>query len=97
MDRLFSPNQYVFIKDKQMEDGVVAVNEIIDYVMKLKECLIFKVGFDKAYYLASWSFLDCMMMRFSFSLKWHSWIWAFMFGEDLSVLVHGNLIQEVSI
>jgi len=73
-----------------MEDEVVAINEIIDYVRKMrKECLIFKVGFEKAYDLTSWSFLDCMMMTFGFGWKWHSWIWACMFGEDLSILTHG--------
>ncbi|MCH82036.1 LINE-1 reverse transcriptase like [Trifolium medium] len=37
-------------KGRQLEDGVVAVNEIIDLAKKSrKECLIFKVDFEKAW------------------------------------------------
>jgi len=44
MDKLISSNQSAFIKGRQLMDGVVAVNEIIDYARKgRKECLIFKV------------------------------------------------------
>jgi len=43
MDKLISSNQYVFIKGRQLVDGVTAVNEIIDITRKArKECLIFK-------------------------------------------------------
>ena len=49
MDSLISSNQYAFIKGRQLVDGVVAVNEIIDVAWKTKkECLIFKVDFEKA-------------------------------------------------
>jgi hypothetical protein len=51
-------------------DGVVAVNEVIDLARKLKkECLIFKVDFEKAYDSVSWSFLDYMLQRFGFGPK----------------------------
>jgi hypothetical protein len=50
MDKLISPNQSTFINGRQLLDGVVAINEIIDQAKKLrKECLIFKVDFEKAY------------------------------------------------
>lgn len=34
MDKLISPNQSAFIKGRQLVDGVVAVNEIIDFARK---------------------------------------------------------------
>jgi hypothetical protein len=66
MDKLISLNQSSFIKGRQLVDEVV--NEIIDLAIKSRrECLIFKVDFEKAYDLVSWSFLDYMMIRFRFS------------------------------
>lgn len=54
MDQLISANQSTFIKGWQLVDGVVAVNEIIDLARKSRrECLIFKVDFEKAYDSAS--------------------------------------------
>jgi hypothetical protein len=45
------PNtQSAFIKGRQLVDGVLVVNEVIDYAKKSgKECVIFKVDFEKAY------------------------------------------------
>lgn len=53
MDRLISPNQSPFLKRRILVDGVVVVNEVIDLVKKSKkECLIFKVYFEKEYDLS---------------------------------------------
>jgi hypothetical protein len=62
MDKLISANQSAFIQGRQLVDGVVAVNEIIDLAKKSrKECLIFKADFEKAYDSVSWNFLEYMM------------------------------------
>ncbi|MCH82139.1 cytochrome P450, partial [Trifolium medium] len=71
MDKLISPNQLAFIQGRKLVDGVVAVNEIIDLAKKSrKECLIFKVDFEKVYDSVSWSFLEYMMQRFGFGVRW---------------------------
>jgi len=91
MDRLISANQSTYIKVRQLVDGVGAVNEIIDLSRKSKkECLIFKVDFEKAYDLVSWSFLDYMLRRLSFRVIWRSWIRAYVFSGSLFVLVNGS-------
>lgn len=49
-------------------DGVLVVNELVDFAKKSKrECLILKVEFVKAYDLVDWSFLDicCIMLVFA--------------------------------
>jgi len=98
MDSLISSNQYAFIKGRQLVDGVVTVNEIIDVTRKTeKECLIFKVDFEKAYDSVSWSFLDYMMRRLGFSERWCRWIRACVFCGNLSVLVNGCPTKEVNI
>jgi len=68
MDKLISSNQSAFLKGRQLMDSVVAINEVIDAARKGKrECLIFKVDFEKACDSVSWSFVNYMMRRLGFS------------------------------
>jgi hypothetical protein len=98
MDKLIASNQSAFIKGRQPVDGVVAVNEVIDVARKYKKaCLIFKVDFEKAYDSVSWEFLEYMMVRLGFSVRWHRWIRACVFCGRLSVLVNGCPTEEVDI
>ena len=46
MNSIISPNQSVFLKGRHLVDGVLVVNELVDYAKRAKkECLIFKGGF----------------------------------------------------
>ncbi|GAU27881.1 hypothetical protein TSUD_159750 [Trifolium subterraneum] len=50
MDSLVSKNQSAFLKGRLLVDGVLAINEVVDWAKKAKqECLVFKVDFEKAY------------------------------------------------
>jgi hypothetical protein len=50
MSTLVAPNQSAFIKGRNLVDGVLVVNELADVAKRQgKECLIFKVDFEKAY------------------------------------------------
>ncbi|KAK2401933.1 hypothetical protein QL285_051492 [Trifolium repens] len=50
MDPLIAKTQKAFLKNHQLVEGVVVVNEVIDYAKKTgKDCLILKVDFEKAY------------------------------------------------
>jgi len=98
MDSLIAFNQSAFIKGRQLVDGVVAVNKVIDVARKSKkECLIFKVDFEKAYDSVSWSCLESMMVRLGFSERWCRWIRACVFCGRLSVLVNGCPTEEIDI
>jgi hypothetical protein len=59
------PNtQSAFLKGRQLVIGVVVVNEVVDYAKKSgKQCLIFKVDFEKAYDSVDWGFLEYMLRR----------------------------------
>ncbi|MCH82218.1 LINE-1 reverse transcriptase like, partial [Trifolium medium] len=47
---LIPKTQSAFLKGRQLVDGVVVVNEVIDFAKRArKECLILKVDFEKAY------------------------------------------------
>lgn len=62
MHKLISLNQSTLLKARFLIDGVVALIELMDMVKKRKNlCFIFKVDFEKAYDLVSWSFLDYML------------------------------------
>jgi hypothetical protein len=93
------PNtQSAFIKGRQLVDGVVVVNEVIDFAKKLKkECLIFKVDFEKAYDSVDWGFLDYMLRRFGFGDKWCVWTKTCVCSGNMSVLVNGSPTEEISI
>lgn len=98
MDKLISPNQSTFLKGCLWVYGVVVLNELVDFTKKIKkECLIFKMDFEKAYNFVNWIFLDNMLARFGFSVKWCAWIYAYAFSVNLVIFVNESPIKEISI
>jgi hypothetical protein len=98
MDSLISTNQSAFIKGRNLVDGVLIMNELVDWAKKTKkECLIFKVDFEKAYDSVEWSFLEYMLYRCGFCEKWVGWIRSCVFAGNLSVLVNGSPTGEINI
>lgn len=50
MDNIVVRNQPAFICGRHLADGVVVVNELVDYAKKVgRECMIFKMDFKKAF------------------------------------------------
>jgi len=48
--RVISETQTAFVKDRQILDGILIANEVVDEAKKLrKELMLFKVDFEKAY------------------------------------------------
>jgi hypothetical protein len=98
MDRLVASTQLAFLKGRQLVDGVVVVNEVVDLVKRTgRSCIIFKVDFEKAYDSVDWSFLDYMLVRFGFCSKWRDWIRACVFSGNMSVLINGSPSEEINI
>jgi hypothetical protein len=90
MNSLVASNQSAFIKGRNLVDGVVVVNEVVDLAKGGgKECLIFKVDFEKAYDSVDWGFLEYMLRRFGFCEIWIGWMRVCVFEGNLSVLVNG--------
>lgn len=64
LEPIVSSNQSAFLPGRNILDGVVVINEVVNFAKKeRKECLIFKVDFEKAYDTVNWGFLDYMMRR----------------------------------
>ncbi|MCI14793.1 LINE-1 reverse transcriptase like, partial [Trifolium medium] len=98
MHPLIALNQSAFIKGRNLVDGVLVVNEVVDLAKRTgKECLIFKVNFEKAYDSVEWGFLEYMLRRFGFCEVWIGWMKACVFGGSLSVLVNGSPTGEIDI
>jgi hypothetical protein len=70
INSVISLNQSAFIKGLNLVDSVVIINEVVDWAKKhKKECLIFKVDFEKAYDSVDWGFLEYMLRRCGFCEK----------------------------
>jgi hypothetical protein len=98
MDFLIPNTQSAFVRGRQLVEGVVVVNEVVDFAKKSgKQCLIFKVDFEKAYDSVDWGFLDYMLRRFGFGEKWKAWMKACICSGNMSVLVNGCATEEICI
>lgn len=64
-----------FISNRQILDGVLAINEIVDLARKKRlECLMLKADFEKPYDSVNWGLLKYMMRRMGFSGKRMAWM-----------------------
>ena len=98
MNSIISSSQSAFLKGRNLVDGVVVVNEIVDFARKAKvQCLILKVDFEKAYDSVDWGFLEYMMIRVGMCNKWVAWMKACVFGGSMSILVNGSPTEEINI
>ncbi|MCI10933.1 LINE-1 reverse transcriptase like, partial [Trifolium medium] len=62
MDSVVASTQSAFIKGRNLVDGVMVVNEVIDLARKTgRGCLVLKVDFEKAYDSVEWGFLEYML------------------------------------
>ena len=55
-----------------------------------EEGVVFKIDFEKAYDHVKWDFLDHMLEKKGFSLKWRSWMRGCLSSISFAILVNGN-------
>ncbi|GKC51518.1 RNA-directed DNA polymerase, eukaryota, reverse transcriptase zinc-binding domain protein [Tanacetum coccineum] len=95
IDSIISYEQTAFIKNRQILDGPLMVNEIVDWFKRKKKSLmIFKIDFEKAFDSVSWDFLFQVMVFMGFSPKWISWISGCLSSAKASVLINGSPTTE---
>jgi exonuclease III len=98
LGKLISNVQSAFLPNRQILDGVMIVNELIDLAKRRKDkCLLFKVDFERAYDTVNWQFLDYMMRRMGFVEGWRKWISACVFNSSMSVLVNGSPTSDFNV
>jgi hypothetical protein len=89
-EHLISDCQSTFLPNRQILDGVLVVNELIDLVKRKKDkCLMLKVDFERAYDTVSWKYLEYTMFKKGFNASWVNWMRACIFSSSMSVLVNG--------
>lgn len=88
ISKVISSCQNAFLLGRYILDDVLVANEFVDYVDRHnKGYVLFKIDFEKAYDSISSDFLDYMMERLGFSMKWRSWVKAITCGSNNFVLV----------
>ncbi|MCH91399.1 cysteine-rich receptor-like protein kinase [Trifolium medium] len=63
MGSVISGSQTAFVKDRQILDGILIANEVVDEARRSKkELMLFKVDFEKVYDSVDWGYLDDAMV-----------------------------------
>ncbi|MCH93790.1 LINE-1 reverse transcriptase like, partial [Trifolium medium] len=96
--KVVSHSQSAFISGRQILDGVLIANELVDEAKReKKELLMFKVDFEKAYDSVDWDYLDDVMKTMHFPVLWRKWIMECVSTASASVLVNGSPTDEFSL
>ena len=90
-NEVVSSEQTTFIDGRQILDGPLMLNEIVDsYKKKRKKLMIFKTDFEKAFDSLSWEYLDRVMSCLRIGSKWKGWIQSCLSSARSSVLINGS-------
>jgi len=95
---VISNSQSAFVKGKQILDGILIANEVVDEARRSnKELLMFKVDFEKAYDSVDLNYLDSVMSNMNFPTLWRKWISECVGTTTASILVNGCPTDEFKI
>ena len=90
-----SESQSVFVKGKQILDGILVANEAVDKARRFnKEMPLFKVDFEKTYDSVDLSYLDVVMSQMNFPTLWRKWISEYVGSAMAFDLVIGGPTEE---
>ena len=92
---VISDSQTAFVKNRQILNGILIVNEVVDEARKnQKNLMLFKVDFEKAYDLVYWGYLDSILGHVSFLVLWRKWIRKCVSTATTSILVNRSHTNE---
>ncbi|GJR02184.1 transposon TX1 uncharacterized [Tanacetum coccineum] len=87
--------QNAFIHGRYILDGVLIVNETMEFMKKKKQKGIdFKLDFEKAYDSIEWGFLMAIKKKMGFGNKWCKWVDSCLRSTSISILVNGSPTRE---
>nr|GFB21425.1 hypothetical protein [Tanacetum cinerariifolium] len=87
-----------FFHGQNILDGPLILNEFMAWYHKhKKELMVFKVDFEKAFDSLRWDYLDLVMEKLGFRVKWRSWIVDCFQNARSSVLINGSPTLEFDI
>nr|GEW25967.1 RNA-directed DNA polymerase, eukaryota, reverse transcriptase zinc-binding domain protein [Tanacetum cinerariifolium] len=98
IESIISPKQSALIMGQQILDGPLILSETIDwYKKRKKKMMLFKVDFEKAFDSVSWRYLDYVLDKLGFGIKWCNWIKARLTSDRNSILINGSPTSEFSL
>lgn len=74
-------SQHIFVVGRQILNVVLIANEEVDELVYRKR---------KTYDHVNWRFVDCMLCKMGFSMKWRRWIKTCISTISFAVLVNGG-------
>ncbi|GKV37063.1 hypothetical protein SLEP1_g45131 [Rubroshorea leprosula] len=84
-----------FLMEFHRNGSVLVLNEVVHEVKwRKQESFILKADFEKAYDCVDWGFLDWMMNRMGFGVKWRKWMWECFSIARISILINGSPMTE---
>lgn len=87
--------QSTFVSGRNIFDGVLVVNKILDLAKREKYLdMLLKIDFKRAYDCISWRYLRFMLIRLGFGVKWKSCMKAIVFPNTMSVLVNRSTTKD---
>lgn len=82
----------VFLGGRYLLHETLVATEVIDEARRTKkQCLIYKVDYEKTYDLKCWYFLLYMCQRLGFDERWIKWMKGCLKSSYVSILVNETL------
>ncbi|XP_026438254.1 uncharacterized protein LOC113336795 [Papaver somniferum] len=87
---LISQSQGAFLAERQILDGILIANELIDSrKMQGKEGIVCKLDMEKAYDHVLWGSVEGVLKKMGFGLKWRRWVRNCISNARFSVIING--------
>ncbi|CAL5355041.1 unnamed protein product [Camellia sinensis] len=97
MPFIISEPQSAFLSGRNILDGVLIANEVVEGWKKAKKKgVLIQLDFEKAYDSINWGFLFSMLKKLGFGAKWVNWMKECITSTRVSVLVNGSPTEEFS-
>ncbi|KAL5541335.1 hypothetical protein UlMin_044595 [Ulmus minor] len=91
LEETISLAQGAFVHNRQILDVVLVATEAVeDYRKRGERGVIFKVDFEKAYDYVNWDFLDLVLEKKGFGVRWRSWMRGCIYSANFSIMINGK-------
>lgn len=97
---LISETQSAFVARRLITDNILVAREIFDSLRTNPSCKVkfgaIKTDISKAFDRVEWSFLEALLLKLGFSVKWVSWIKICISSVSYQVLLNGEPKGNIS-
>ncbi|XP_026436394.1 uncharacterized protein LOC113334324, partial [Papaver somniferum] len=91
MDKLISPVQCAYIEGRQIIDGTLIANELVDSRLRSGNAgILCKIDLEKAFDRINWNYLESVLIQMGFTSKWRNWLRFCYATSSFSVLINGS-------